>query len=147
MKYRPAKKSDIPALVSLENASFEYDRLTEKNFKYFIDLSHGDILVQEDAGRITGYGVLLFHKGTALARLYSLAVDKNCRGKGLGRKLLAKLEQLAKERGSTYLRLEVKASKVDEVIEGLIQRMSGAAELEVPLLVEAGVGDNWDEAH
>lgn len=43
--------------------------------------------------------------------------------------------------------LEVKASKVDEVIEGLIQRMSGAAELEVPLLVEAGVGDNWDEAH
>ncbi len=110
LKYRPAKKSDIPALVSLENASFEYDRLTEKNFKYFIDLSHGDILVQEDAGRITGYGVLLFHKGTALARLYSLAVDKNCRGKGLGRKLLAKLEQLAKERGSTYLRLEVKAS-------------------------------------
>ncbi|MDG5499819.1 DNA polymerase I [Marinobacter sp. BGYM27] len=43
--------------------------------------------------------------------------------------------------------LEVKASKVDEVIEGLTQRMSGAAELEVPLLVEAGVGDNWDEAH
>ena len=25
--------------------------------------------------------------------------------------------------------------------------MSGAAELAVPLLVEAGVGDNWDEAH
>jgi DNA polymerase-1 len=25
--------------------------------------------------------------------------------------------------------------------------MSGAAELRVPLLVEAGVGLNWDEAH
>ncbi|MGP4842853.1 DNA polymerase I [Marinobacter sp. 1Y8] len=43
--------------------------------------------------------------------------------------------------------LEVKASKVDEVIKGLTQRMSGAADLHVPLLVEAGVGDNWDEAH
>lgn len=43
--------------------------------------------------------------------------------------------------------LEVKASKVDEVIEGLKRRMSDAAELHVPLLVEAGVGDNWDEAH
>jgi len=25
--------------------------------------------------------------------------------------------------------------------------MSGAAQLDVPLLVEAGVGSNWDEAH
>ena len=25
--------------------------------------------------------------------------------------------------------------------------MSQAAELAIPLLVEAGVGDNWDEAH
>jgi len=25
--------------------------------------------------------------------------------------------------------------------------MSGAAQLDVPLLVEAGVGNNWDESH
>jgi len=25
--------------------------------------------------------------------------------------------------------------------------MSGAAELDIPLIVEAGAGDNWDEAH
>jgi DNA polymerase-1 len=25
--------------------------------------------------------------------------------------------------------------------------MEGAAELAVPLLVEAGVGDNWEQAH
>ena len=28
-----------------------------------------------------------------------------------------------------------------------IKRMSAAASLDVPLLVEAGVGDNWDQAH
>jgi DNA polymerase-1 len=43
--------------------------------------------------------------------------------------------------------LEVKESALETVREGLIQRMSAAAKLDVPLLVEAGVGDNWDEAH
>lgn len=43
--------------------------------------------------------------------------------------------------------IEVKEGAVDEIREGLIKRMSGAAKLAVPLLVEAGVGDNWDQAH
>ena len=43
--------------------------------------------------------------------------------------------------------LEVKQEAVDDIREGLIKRMSGAAKLAVPLLVEAGVGDNWDQAH
>ena len=43
--------------------------------------------------------------------------------------------------------LEVKESALDKIRSGLEKRMSSAAELDVPLLVEAGVGDNWDEAH
>ncbi|WP_203143541.1 DNA polymerase I [Marinobacter mangrovi] len=43
--------------------------------------------------------------------------------------------------------LEVKESALDKVTQGLTERMSNAVELRVPLLVEAGVGDNWDEAH
>ena len=43
--------------------------------------------------------------------------------------------------------IEVKEDVIDAVRNGLIKRMSGAAELAVPLLVEAGVGDNWDQAH
>jgi len=42
---------------------------------------------------------------------------------------------------------EVRKEAVEEVRAGVIERMSGAAELSVPLLVEAGVGANWDEAH
>jgi DNA polymerase-1 len=42
---------------------------------------------------------------------------------------------------------EVRKEAVEEVRTGVIERMSGAAELAVPLLVEAGVGANWDEAH
>jgi DNA polymerase-1 len=43
--------------------------------------------------------------------------------------------------------LEVADAQLDQVRTGLIERMSAAASLKVPLLVEAGVGDNWDEAH
>ncbi|MCG8517478.1 MAG: DNA polymerase I [Pseudomonadales bacterium] len=43
--------------------------------------------------------------------------------------------------------LEVREDAVERVREGLVARMSAAAELRVPLLVEAGVGDSWDEAH
>jgi DNA polymerase-1 len=42
---------------------------------------------------------------------------------------------------------EVRADAVDEVREGVRERMQGAAELAVPLLVDVGVGANWDEAH
>ncbi|WP_266170403.1 DNA polymerase I [Dyella subtropica] len=42
---------------------------------------------------------------------------------------------------------EVRKDAVEEVREAVVARMSGAAELRVPLLVEAGVGMNWDEAH
>ncbi|TBR36753.1 MULTISPECIES: DNA polymerase I [Dyella] len=42
---------------------------------------------------------------------------------------------------------EVKRESIDEVRKAVVERMSGAAALRVPLLVEAGVGANWDEAH
>ncbi|MEE5084326.1 DNA polymerase I [Pseudomonas alliivorans] len=43
--------------------------------------------------------------------------------------------------------LEVREELVDQISEQIRPYMSGAAELAVPLLVEVGVGSNWDEAH
>ena len=43
--------------------------------------------------------------------------------------------------------LEVPDNEVDLVVLGLKQRMEGAAELRVPLVVDVGVGNNWNEAH
>ena len=42
---------------------------------------------------------------------------------------------------------EVREDAVDAVRAGVIERMSGAAELAVPLIVDVGVGANWHEAH
>ena len=43
--------------------------------------------------------------------------------------------------------LEVREDQVDELRAGLLPLMSAGAALDVPLIVEAGVGDNWDQAH
>jgi DNA polymerase-1 len=42
---------------------------------------------------------------------------------------------------------EVDEGSVDSVREEIVALMSGAADLSVPLKVDAGVGANWDEAH
>ena len=42
---------------------------------------------------------------------------------------------------------EVEASAVEELCATVTQLMSGVGALDVPLLVEAGTGDNWDQAH
>ncbi len=43
--------------------------------------------------------------------------------------------------------LEVREDLVELVKDEIRQHMSKAAKLDVPLLVEAGIGANWDEAH
>jgi len=43
--------------------------------------------------------------------------------------------------------LEVREDQQETIKQGVIALMSHAANLAVPLLVEAGTGNNWDEAH
>jgi DNA polymerase-1 len=42
---------------------------------------------------------------------------------------------------------EVDAGQVDALVAGVKAAMEGAAELLVPLIVDVGVGENWDQAH
>ena len=43
--------------------------------------------------------------------------------------------------------LEVAEGCLEIVVDGLREHMTAAAELAIPLLVDVGIGDNWDEAH
>jgi DNA polymerase-1 len=42
---------------------------------------------------------------------------------------------------------EVAEGQIDSAVEQISRRMSHAAELKVPLVVDVGIGNNWDEAH
>jgi DNA polymerase-1 len=62
---------------------------------------------------------------------------------------------LERERLATKLIMQVHDELVLEVPEGELARvkpeveklMTGVAKLAVPLVVDAGVGDNWEKAH
>lgn len=42
---------------------------------------------------------------------------------------------------------EIKESQVDDAIKLITEKMEKAAELSIPLVVDVGIGKNWDEAH
>ena len=43
--------------------------------------------------------------------------------------------------------LEVPEDELDEVKAKVRELMQDVAKLDVPLIVDVGVGDNWDQAH
>ncbi|GAA5164572.1 DNA polymerase I [Viridibacterium curvum] len=80
-------------------------------------------------------------QGTAadIVKLAMRATADWLRGSGLQSKLLLQVHD--------ELILEVPDAELERVKAELPQIMGGVAELKVPLLVEAGAGASWDEAH
>lgn len=107
---REAGVQDVDALVALEQAAFQGDRISRRQFRYLLTRGHARTLVAPDSvGRgLLGYVMLLFSRGTSLARLYSIAVSEAARGIGLGRELVRAAEEVARRNGCADLRLEVR---------------------------------------
>ncbi|MCU7648359.1 DNA polymerase I [Pseudomonas piscis] len=80
-------------------------------------------------------------QGTAadIIKKAMVAVDNWLQASGLDARVILQVHD--------ELVLEVREDLVDQVREEIRGYMSGAATLDVPLLVEVGVGNNWDEAH
>jgi DNA polymerase I len=80
-------------------------------------------------------------QGTAadIIKIAMIKVDAWIHESGLDAKMIMQVHD--------ELVVEVVDAQVDRVKQRLIDIMSSAAQLKVPLLVEAGVGRNWDEAH
>ncbi len=80
-------------------------------------------------------------QGTAadIMKLAMVAVDDWLTSSGIDARVILQVHD--------ELVLEVREDLLDQVSAQLKQLMGGAAALDVPLLVEVGVGNNWDEAH
>ena len=108
LSFRVATPADVPELVALEQHCFTTDRLSPRSFQWMISRAHGQLLVAEKDAGLLGYALVLFHRGTSLARLYSIAIAEHARGMGLGKQLLARIEACAVAHDCAYLRLEVR---------------------------------------
>lgn len=105
---RRARPSDLPALLAIEEHSFAGDRLSRRSFQHLLSRGHAAVVVAERSGHVVGDAVVLLHGRTALARLYSLAVDPAHQGAGIGAALLARAEAEALADGRAVMRLEVR---------------------------------------
>jgi ribosomal protein S18 acetylase RimI-like enzyme len=96
--FRKATSKDLEALLVIESHCFAIDRLSRRSFRHHIKSPNSDLLVLHNAHsdtKILAYGLVLNHQGTRLARLYSIALHPDLRGKGIAKKLLAALEMSA----------------------------------------------------
>lgn len=118
---RDSQAADLKALVALEQRCFATDRLSQRSFSYWIKAKHRVFMVVQQQDQIIGYGLVIMRKGTRLARLYSIAIDKNIEGKGIGRQLMLALEAQTVAAGKLFLRLEVE--KTNQRAIGLYQSM------------------------
>lgn len=109
---RTATIDDLDTLVDLENRCFELDRLSRRNFRYMLTKARAATLVEDRDGIIVGYVLVLFHAGTSLARMYSIAVDSAYRGEGVASALIEGAEAAALARSCVYMRLEVRPDNV-----------------------------------
>ncbi|MBP5858620.1 GNAT family N-acetyltransferase/peptidase C39 family protein [Marivibrio halodurans] len=107
---RPATLADIDALLAVEEAAFPGDRLSRRSFRHLLKRGHQATFVACDADdRPVGYAMVLFHRGTSLARLYSFALLPDWRGWGVAEALLDAAEADCRAEGIIHLRLEVRA--------------------------------------
>ncbi len=112
---RPAQSADLEGLVALENASFATDKLSRRSFRHWLSSDHRALLLAEWAGLVAGYILIIYHPGTRLARIYSLAVAPQLRGNGIAKTLMLAGEQAARDDGRLYLRLEVSVDNMPAI--------------------------------
>jgi len=118
---RSATVRDIDALVELENACFDSDRLSRRSFRYLLTKANAVTLVAEHQGQVCGDAVILFNSGTSLARLYSIAIHPDYRNLGIGGQLVRAAEASALDGECVYMRLEIRKDNAASI--GLFQKM------------------------
>jgi ribosomal protein S18 acetylase RimI-like enzyme len=105
---RRAGIEDLDELVRLENCAFPGDRISRRSFRRLLTRAHATTIVDAERRSLQGYVTLLYRAGAPTARLYSIAVDAEARGKGVGRRLVAAAEKDARAHDCTRVKLEIR---------------------------------------
>ena len=121
VQIRTAILDDLEGLVALENRCFTDDRISRRQFRHLLTKGHTATLVAEHAGEIVGSLVVLFSRGTATARLYSIAVAPEMRGHGVARQLVEQAEAEAWREERAWMRLEIRKDNAASI--GLFESM------------------------
>jgi ribosomal-protein-alanine N-acetyltransferase len=109
---RPMNAADLDQVLAIEQASFR-NPWKREHFESELSARYSFPFVAEYNGRIVGYVCLmsLFEE----AQILDIAVHPDQRGSGVGLELMARAEDLAREKQAEILTLEVRASSAPAI--------------------------------
>src|SRR4051794_24711156 len=108
---RAASEGDVPLILQFIRDLAEYERLSHKviateerlRASLFGSPRFAEVIIGEEDGAAVGFALFFYNYSTFLAQpgiyLEDLFVKPEARGRGHGKALLARLAQLARERG------------------------------------------------
>jgi ribosomal protein S18 acetylase RimI-like enzyme len=107
-----ANADDWQALLALEDASFQGDRISARSWRAFLSSPTATVTVARERGAgtavVIGATVVLQRANTSVARLYSIAVLPHVRGRGISSALLDDAVRRMRDAGAAVLRLETR---------------------------------------
>ncbi len=110
-----AQLSELDQLMLLEEQCFETDRISRRQFRHLLSRANAVVLVATYKNQVVGDVVVLFNRATSTARIYSIAVAPQARGKGIARNLVAAAESAAWDRQRAWVRIEVRKDNLASI--------------------------------
>lgn len=104
---RPFRRGDLPEVLGIERESFSVP-WSEGAFRAVLGRSDAVVLVADVEGSVAGYAVAWFRG--AVGELGDLAVRGDLRRRGIGAKLVRRVQEEAERRGADGLFLQVRES-------------------------------------
>jgi len=115
VKIRQADRSDLDALLKLEEKCFGIERFTEATVLAFLARDDAFVLVAEDHGRIVGSVMNVFSRSRRLGRIASVAVMSGMRRRGIGERLVRASEKRFVQESMRSVRLEVNVENMSAI--------------------------------
>jgi ribosomal-protein-alanine N-acetyltransferase len=106
LRLQPMQQSDLAAVVELELRCYPFP-WTEGIFRDCLGVGY-NCWVYRYRERIVGYGVMSVAAGEA--HILNICIEPELRGRGLARRMLERLLNLARQHGADSVFLEVRAS-------------------------------------
>lgn len=109
IRIRPCQNGDIDRIAEMEAAIFS-EPWTKTGFLETLSETGHIFVVAEDEAGVCAYGILYCNSDEG--EIPTIAVSKEARGGGLGKRLLSRMMQEAEKRGVAHIYLEVRKSNL-----------------------------------
>ncbi|WOD44562.1 N-acetyltransferase [Hwangdonia lutea] len=105
--FSKAKLEDLNSIVAIEQQIFNTDSYPAFVIRQLFDISGDYFIVAKEDDKILGYALGGINTNKKQGWILSLGVDKNARGKGLGKQLTARLVEVLKAENTKEIALTV----------------------------------------